>query len=614
MRRSVLALPAAAVLLLAAQPAAAQSCNTQCLNKAMDGYLDNLIKRTPAAVPLAPNANLRENVAAVKLGEGVWKSVKSIKARQDFADPVSGQVWSFLGVELTGGEIAQMSERLKVVGGKITEVETIINTGGAGTPYPGGPFLKENVLEPDVLFTAPVPKARQSSRKELIEIANGYFEALAMLDAGAGKFGVRCVRFESGAGGGVTIPRLPTPGASAPIPPPPGPPRVAPTPPPPTDGYLGRYSNCSNGLDGRVGQQTMERRFPVAIPELGIVIGYMFIMHHERTPPADNFINEIFKVVDGKIRQIDAVGWQATAPMRSGYTPDFPYPGVIRGVAKTVTPFVAPPSKTAQLTPGMPKAPYPGLGEVRDFQYGPYPQQTLDILYPTAKAAKPRGVVVFVHGGGWQGGDKHAPGDDLYENVALWAAKQGFVAFNINYRLADYANGKNLYPTQEQDISTAIDWIGSHAVNYGGDPNRIFAWGHSAGGSMLASAVSDPKLYGNSPGVKGVFLLSAPLDMTLDEGAGRAVAYYGKTHEEFVGRSPLTTLAKSKVPVLLGYSSDETGLVPQHAEKAKTALCAAGHCPTTVMTKGSHQGEMMAVGTADTLATDAFLAFMKSVP
>ena len=56
-------------------------------------------------------------------------------------------------------------------------------------------------------------------------------------------------------------------------------------------------------------QQTIERRFPVAIPDLGIVVGYMFIMHHERTPPQDNFINEIFKIVDGKIREIDAVGF-----------------------------------------------------------------------------------------------------------------------------------------------------------------------------------------------------------------------------------------------------------------------------------------------------------------
>jgi hypothetical protein len=43
-------------------------------------------------------------------------------------------------------------------------------------------------------------------------------------------------------------------------------------------------------------------------------------------------------------------------------------------------------------------------------------------------------------------------------------------------------------------------------------------------------------------------------------------------------------------------------------------LCDAGHCPRTVTTKGSHQGEMMAVGTADTAATDAFLAFIASIP
>jgi triacylglycerol lipase len=219
-----------------------------------------------------------------------------------------------------------------------------------------------------------------------------------------------------------------------------------------------------------------------------------------------------------------------------------------------------------------------------------------------------------VHGGGWAGGDKHAPGDDLYENVVLWAAKQGMVGVNLNYRLADYANSRNLYPTQEQDVAAAVDWVGVNIANYGGDPNRMFMWGHSAGGPAIAGYVSNPAFYGRDPLVKGVFLLSAPLDPTLDEQAGRGVPYYGKTHEDYLARAALTTLAKSSIPTLIGYSSDETGLVPMQMEEAKKVLCDAGHCPKTVTTKGSHQGEMLAVGGSDTSATDALLALIKSVP
>lgn len=135
-----------------------------------------------------------------------------------------------------------------------------------------------------------------------------------------------------------------------------------------------------------------------------------------------------------------------------------------------------------QVIAGFPKPPYPGITVVRDLAYGSDPKQRIDILTPTAKAEKPRTVLIFVHGGGWAGGDKHAPGDDLYENVVLWAAKQGMVGVNVNYRLADYANSRNLYPTQEQDLSAAVDWIGVNIAGYGGDPNRMFMWGHWAGG------------------------------------------------------------------------------------------------------------------------------------
>ena len=95
-------------------------------------------------------------------------------------------------------------------------------------------------------------------------------------------------------------------------------------------------------------------------------------------------------------------------------------------------------------------------------------------------------MVIFVHGGGWVGGDKHAPGDDLYENVILWAAKQGMVGVNVNYRLADYTNSAQpLSGSGTGSFSGGRLDRGEHR-GYGGDPNRMFLWGHSAGGSAVA--------------------------------------------------------------------------------------------------------------------------------
>ena len=259
------------------------------------------------------------------------------------------------------------------------------------------------------------------------------------------------------------------------------------------------------------------------------------------------------------------------------------------------------------------KAPNPPSVQL-DVSYDPAapddPKRQLDLYFPGGRDFP---TVVFVHGGGWRGGDKHAPGDDLYENVALWAARQGMVAVNINYRLADYANNRNLHPTGEQDVAAAVDWVHAHVAHWGGNPQRIFLWGHSAGGSHVAGYASNPAIFGRDPLVKGIFLLSSPLDLTLDFDAGSPVPYYGATRELAAKNSPLATLKDSRVPVLLGYSSDETGLVPKHFERTRQVLCDAGHCPVTVVTVGSHQGEMQAVGTDDRHATDALLKFMESV-
>jgi triacylglycerol lipase len=274
-----------------------------------------------------------------------------------------------------------------------------------------------------------------------------------------------------------------------------------------------------------------------------------------------------------------------------------------------------PPKRPAQTVAGFPTPPYPGLQIARDLAYGSDPKQILDVIWPAGPAGRPRTIVIFVHGGGWAGGDKHAPGDDLYENVVHWAANQGMVGVNIDYRLADYKNNANLYPTQEQDVAAAIRWVKANAKIYGGDPNRIYLWGHSSGGSAIGGYLANPAFQGPAgPGVKGAFLLSSPLDPAMDEANGRPVAYYGKTHEDFVAKAAIKTLASNRVPLLFGYSSDEGGPAPPQVIAARKVLCDAGRCPPLVLTKGSHQGEMMAVDTADTSATDAFLAFIKANP
>src|ERR1700742_282878 len=94
------------------------------------------------------------------------------------------------------------------------------------------------------------------------------------------------------------------------------------------------------------------------------------------------------------------------------------------------------PPATAQLyAPLQPKEPYFGARIERDLKYGPAERNLLDIFMPQAVTSG-RPVLIFVHGGAFIGGNKRrAPDSPFYDNIMLWAVKNGFIGVNITYRL-----------------------------------------------------------------------------------------------------------------------------------------------------------------------------------
>ena len=106
------------------------------------------------------------------------------------------------------------------------------------------------------------------------------------------------------------------------------------------------------------------------------------------------------------------------------------------------------------------------------------PQQQLDLYVPTEHKNEP--LIVFVHGGGWEHGDKM--GDSLNPSI-LQLRWDGYAMASINYRLAAPAA---IWPAQIQDCKAAIRWLRAHAKQYGYDPNRIGVIGESAGGHLVA--------------------------------------------------------------------------------------------------------------------------------
>lgn len=110
----------------------------------------------------------------------------------------------------------------------------------------------------------------------------------------------------------------------------------------------------------------------------------------------------------------------------------------------------------------------------------------LDVYAPKKARSGKLPVVVFIHGGNWNSGNKN-----LYSFVGRRLAKQGVVAVIINYQLAPAVQ----VPAMANDCAQAVRWATQHIAEFGGDPNRIFVMGHSAGGGLAALLATDDHLF-----------------------------------------------------------------------------------------------------------------------
>ncbi len=110
----------------------------------------------------------------------------------------------------------------------------------------------------------------------------------------------------------------------------------------------------------------------------------------------------------------------------------------------------------------------------------------LDVYAPKKKPKSPLPVVVFIHGGNWDSGSKN-----IYWFIGRRLAKQGVIAVVINYRLSPGV----MVPAMADDCARAVQWATQHIGEYGGDPNRIYVMGHSAGGGLAALLATDNELF-----------------------------------------------------------------------------------------------------------------------
>jgi acetyl esterase/lipase len=205
------------------------------------------------------------------------------------------------------------------------------------------------------------------------------------------------------------------------------------------------------------------------------------------------------------------------------------------------------------------------IEEIKNIEYKNIEGKSLQLdMYIPKNVVKSAPLLVFIHGGGWRGGNR---ADYLVYLVAF--AKKGYITATVSYRLLKDAP----YPACAEDITDAVTWFFNNGQQYGYDPDRIALIGGSAGGHLAllgAYGWKNPSSEIDSSGnhrIKAVVDIYGPYDLTTEYARNHSLvtSFLNHTYEEapelFIEASPKHYLDKSDPPTMILHgTSDE--LVP----------------------------------------------------
>jgi acetyl esterase/lipase len=203
-------------------------------------------------------------------------------------------------------------------------------------------------------------------------------------------------------------------------------------------------------------------------------------------------------------------------------------------------------------------------------------------VYRSLTRGEPRPAVVLIHGGGmWTGSRAHM------EHPARQLAQASYVAVSVDYRLVDAATGQHRWPAQLDDVQHAVRWVRAHAADYGVDPERVGAYGWSAGGQLAAllgtrdTRDATAPLPSQSSRVTCVVDLAGDVDLaayTDPPALHEVVALLGGTSQEVPERyrdaSPLTWIDRRTAPFMVIHG-DQDDVVPIEQSRRLVAVLRA---------------------------------------
>ncbi|HWN86847.1 MAG TPA: hypothetical protein VNN99_16900 [Vicinamibacterales bacterium] len=298
--RTRIALFAAALAVAASGAISAKAdCNRACLTGFIDTYLKALAANTPGAVPLAPKAKVTFNGRAVTLDQAFWDGAERTVYRFDIVNERLGDTGTEAVLLNADGSKTMYVVRLKVLDGRITEVETVkANKGEA-----------DRLWDPDRLTSVSpalqltIREADQDSYYGLIAAAEGYWRAFqtnGTPDYHRASLMPDTQRFENGFQ---------------------------------TTGMVrdGAYVSAAQGFDqGRfLGRNLWDRRYPVVDPERGIVLSIVRFglkdgaKSQSTATSNDRLVAEFFAVKNGMIQEVHAVLFNLPDSQPTGWEPQY---------------------------------------------------------------------------------------------------------------------------------------------------------------------------------------------------------------------------------------------------------------------------------------------------
>lgn len=224
---------------------------------------------------------------------------------------------------------------------------------------------------------------------------------------------------------------------------------------------------------------------------------------------------------------------------------------------------------------------------IKNLSYGNDTRQKLDIYSPAYTEVQPD-VVVFFYGGNWNSGSRKQ-----YGFVGKALASRGIMTVVADYRLSPQV----VYPAFVEDAAQAVAWTLKHIGEYGGNANKVFVAGHSAGAYNAAMVALDPRWlskYGESPtALLGWIGIAGPYDfLPIVAESVKSAFLYPNTPAD---SQPIRHVTGSAPPSLLITGSADKVVNPaRNSGGLATALCAAQVPVQTVSLKGVGHGLLVA--------------------